>query len=114
MNIKIKLGEVRLLIDKKYPIGQICTQLQPIAKQAGIVFADHQVGAGYLQWSLQGNNWTSFSSGTDAQKSVVAQIYKDRKHKMQESLKGSFLKDIIFLFLLRIISIFVRMEITGT
>lgn len=96
MNIKLNLGEVRLLIDKKYPIGQISTQLQPIAKKAGIIFADHQVGAGYLQWSLQGNNWTSFSSGTDAQKSVVAQLYKDRKNKMQESLQGSLLKDLIF------------------
>ncbi len=96
MNIKLQLGEVRLLIDKRFPIEQISNQLQPIAKQANLIFADHQVGAGYLQWSLPGGNWTAFSSGSNQQKAVIAQVYKERKTQMQTSLEGSFLKDIIF------------------
>ena len=96
MNIKLQLGEVRLLIDKRFPIEQISNQLQPIAKQANLIFAEHQLGAGYLQWALPGTNWTAFSSGSDQQKAVIAQVYKERKTQMQKSLEGSFLKDIIF------------------
>lgn len=96
MNIKLQLGEVRLLIDKRFPIEQISNQLQSIAKQANLIFAEHQVGAGYLQWALPGANWTAFSNGSDQQKAVIAQVFQDRKTQMQSSLEGSFLKDIIF------------------
>ena len=96
MNVKLKLGEVILLIDKKYPIDLISNQLQPIAKQAGLLFAEHQVGAGYIQWSLPGSDWIAFPAGTEEQKSAVAQIYKNRKNLMQDSLQGSILKETIF------------------
>ncbi|MGN0282451.1 MAG: hypothetical protein ACI4B3_09150 [Prevotella sp.] len=96
MNIKLQLGEVRLLIDKRFPIEQISNQLKPIAKQANLIFAEHQVGAGYLQWALPGANWTAFSCGSNQQKVVIAQVYKERKNQMQKTLEGSFLKDVIF------------------
>ena len=96
MNIKLQLSEVRLLIDKRFPIEQIGSQLQPIARQANLIFAEHQVGAGYLQWSLPGMDWNAFPNGSDEQKTIVAQIYKERKAQMQSALQGSFLKDIVF------------------
>lgn len=96
MNIKLQLGEVRLLIDKRFPIEQICNQLHPIAQKANLIFAGHQVGAGYLQWVLPGSDWTAFPNGSDSQKDIVAQIYKERKAQMQSFLQGSFLEDSIF------------------
>lgn len=96
MNIKLRLDEVRLLIDKRYPIDQIQTRLQPIAKQANLIFADLQVGAGYLQWSLPGNGWTPFSKGDDSQKAAVASAYKTRKEQMQNSLRESPFKEVVF------------------
>ena len=96
MNVKLRLGEVLLLIDKQFHIEQISNQLQPIAKQADLIFAKHQVGSGYLQWTLPGSDWTAFPAGSDSQKSLVALKYKERKERMQNSLQGSFLKDIIF------------------
>lgn len=96
MNIKLQLGEVRLLIDKRFPIEQISNQLQSIAPKANLIFAEHQVGAGYLQWALPGSDWTAFPNGSDSQKDIVAQVYKERKAQMQSFLQGSFLKDIVF------------------
>lgn len=96
MNIKLQLGEIRLLIDKRFPIEQISNQLHPIAKQANLIFAEHQVGVGYLQWALPGTNWTAFSNGNEEQKAFIAQLYKERKTQIQNSLEGSLLKDIIF------------------
>lgn len=96
MNIKLQLGEVRLLIDKRFPIEQISHQLQPLAKQSNLIFAEHQVGAGYLQWGLSGSDWTAFPNGSDEQKAIVVQIYKERKAQMQSFLHGSFLRDVIF------------------
>lgn len=96
MNIKLQLGEVQSLFDKRIPIEQISSHLQPIAKQVNLIIAEHQVGAGYLQWSLPGSDWTAFSQGTEAQKSAVAQAYKVRKAQMQATLNGSPLQGIIF------------------
>lgn len=96
MNVKLKLGDVCLLLDNRISIKQISCKLQPIAKQANLLFADPQVGAGYLQWTLSGTGWIAFPNGTDDQRSVVAQLYKERKSLMQNSLQGSVLKDLVF------------------
>lgn len=96
MNIKLQLGEVRPLIDKRLPMEQISHQLQPIAKQANLIFATLQPGAGYLQWSLPGADWTPFTEGDEMAQTTVAQIYKTRRSLMQNALQGSPLKDIVF------------------
>lgn len=96
MNIKLQLGEVRLLIDKRFPIEQISNQLQPIAKQANLIFAEHQVGAGYLQWALPGSDWTAFSKGNEDEKNTIAQLFKERKAQMQGLLQGASIQDAIF------------------
>ena len=95
MNIKVTLGEVRPL-DKRLPMEIISQKLQPIAKQANLIFADWQLGVGYLQWSLPGTNWTPFTKGNEEEQSTVAQIYETRKSLMQNALQGSPLKDIVF------------------
>ena len=96
MNIKLRLGEVRLLIDKRIPLEQICVQLQPLAKQANLIFAEIQPGSGYLQWSLPGSDWISFSKADNVQKASVARDYKARKNQLQSLLKGSSLVDVVF------------------
>ncbi len=96
MNIKLQLGEVRLLFDKRIPIEKISLQLQPYAKQAHLIFAPPQVGAGYLQWNLPGSDWTAFSHAGDEQKRIVAHLYSERRAQMKNLLQGSFLLDAIF------------------
>ena len=91
MNIKLRLGEVRLLIDKRIPLEQICVQLQPLAKQTNLIFAEIQPGSGYLQWSLPGSDWIAFSKADNVQKASVARDYKARKNQLQSLLKGSSL-----------------------
>lgn len=96
MNIKLRLGEVIRLIDNRLPIEQVSKQLTPIAEQAGIYFAELQTGTGYLQWFIPGSDWTSFADADEAQKSVVALTYHDRKETMQRALHNSPLKDVVF------------------
>lgn len=95
MNIKLRLGEVERLFDKLIPIDKVSLQLKPIAQQHNLVFADFQVGGGYYQWSLPGA-WTSFADASDAEKSVVAAAFKDRKAAMQAALGTLPLKDVVF------------------
>lgn len=96
MNIKLKISEVARLISIHIPMEQICKQLAPLAKQAKIDFPAPQAGAGYLQWSLQGNGWMTFSKVNAEQKAVVAQLYHERKESMLKILKTSPLKDVVF------------------
>ena len=96
MNIKVTLGEVRPLIDKRLPMEIISQKLKPIAKQANLIFADWQPCGNYLQWSLPGTDWTPFTKGNEEEQATVAQIYETRKTLMQNALQGSPLKDIIF------------------
>jgi hypothetical protein len=96
MNIKLQLGNVRPLIDKRLSMEQISRELQPIADQAKLVFATRQIGVGNLQWSLPGSDWTPVPQGNEEEKATVAQIFSTRKALMQNALQGSPLKDAIF------------------
>lgn len=96
MNIKLQISEVVRLINNRIPMEQVCKQLTPLGKQAKIDFPAPQAGAGYLQWSLQGNGWTAFSKASTEQKAVVAQLYLERSESMQTTLKNSPLKNVVF------------------
>ena len=96
MNIKFQVGEICPLIDKQIPVNKLVGILQPLAKQANLIFVEQQVGAGYLQWSLSGSDWVAFTKGTEQQKSDVAEVYKMRRIQMQNAMQGSPLKDVVF------------------
>ena len=96
MNIKLPLTDVVSLLDHRISIHQVCKQLQPIAQQAQLLFVEPQTGSGYLQWTLQGDDWQSFTKGNDDQKAAVAQVFQDRKGNMEQFLGASPLKETIF------------------
>lgn len=95
MNIKLQISEVVRLISNRVPMEQICKQLTPLADQAKIGLPAPQTGAGYLQWSLQGNGWVAFSEANASQKAVVAKLYHERSESMLATLKSSPLKDVV-------------------
>ena len=95
MNVKLLINQVLPLIDRRISTAQVYKQLLPLAEQARLFFAEPQTGVDYLQWSLPGTDWTSFPEGDESQKSIVAQVYKDRRATMTAALEGSPLKDIV-------------------
>lgn len=96
MNIKLQISEVVRLINNRIPMELIYKQLTPLAEQAKIGFPAPQTGAGYLQWTLQGNGWIAFSKANAEQKATVSQLYHERSKTILATLKDSPLKDIIF------------------
>ena len=96
MNIKLQISEVIRLISNRVSMELVCKQLDPLSKQAKIGFPFPQTGAGYLQWSLQGDEWIAFSKANAEQKAVVAQLYRERSGSMLAALKTSPLKEVIF------------------
>lgn len=95
MNIKLRISEVVRLINNHVSMELVCKQLIPLAKQVKIGFPAPQIGAGYLQWSLQGDEWISFSEANAEQKAAVAQLYHERSECMMEILKASPLKEVV-------------------
>ena len=98
MNIKLRVSEVIPVLDRRFAIDQVYKQIGTFAKQSQLLFAEPQTGAGYLQWSLSGNDWTAFTKADDDTKSAVAQHYQQRRQQMFNALQGSPMRDAILTF----------------
>ena len=96
MNIKLQVNAVKPVLSQHVAIGNVFKQLEPLAKKAQLLFVEPQAGAGYLQWSLPGSDWTKFTEGTEAQKDGIAQTYKARKGTLESALGNSPIKEAIF------------------
>lgn len=79
MNVKLYLNEIVRLIDNRVPVKAVYNQLAPLAEQVKLRLPMPQAGAGYLQWSLPGNNWKPFSQAPEEEKTVIAKLYQQRK-----------------------------------
>lgn len=95
MNIKLYIGEVVPLLDKRISMAKVAHLLIPLARQSGLCLPEVQVGAGYLQWTLPGTGWIPFTEVDDTCKSVVAHIYNMRKSAVLSALEGSPIKDMV-------------------
>lgn len=95
MNIKLRINGVVRLVDNRISMEQVHKQLVPLSLQAKLDFPLPQVGAGYLQWSLPGNDWVSFAKADEEQKALVAVEYADRLRSMHALLGASPLKEAI-------------------
>ena len=89
MNVKLHLNEIVRLIDSRVPTEAVHKQLAPLAEQACLGLSMPQTGAGYLQWSLPGNDWKPFPQATEEEKTVIALLYQQRKEQMMAANKQS-------------------------
>ncbi|MDT3365896.1 MAG: hypothetical protein LIQ26_01250, partial [Bacteroidota bacterium] len=80
---KFQLNHVLPVFDRPLPLEAVGKQLQPLAMPDGLYFADPVTGAGYLQWTLPGDDWQSFADADERSKSDIAQLYQERKEKVQ-------------------------------
>lgn len=96
MNIKFNIGTIVRLIDPKISMEQLYKQLQPMESKAGLTFCQPQAGAGYYQWTLNGNDWVSFTDLDDSIKPLAAQKFKDCKAAMSSLMNGAPLVEYIF------------------
>lgn len=93
MNVKLYLNEIVRLIDNRVSVEAVYNQLAPLAEQARLGLPMPQAGAGYLQWSLPGNDWKPFSQASEAEKSVIARLYQQRKEQLTAAYKASPMMD---------------------
>lgn len=96
MKIKLPLKSLTQLFDSLANVRQAYSQLQRMAVEQDLLFADFNVGNGYLEWDLPGEGWTKFIDAPAARKSDIAEIYEQRKNALLSKLKGSFLSSFVF------------------
>jgi len=96
MNIKLSVSGVVQVLNRSIPMEQVAKQIIPLAERARLTFPAPQIGAGYIQWPLPGNDWVSFDQADEDTKSAVARAYQQRREELQAAMKGSPLKDVIF------------------
>ena len=73
MNIKIGVNAVTRVVDTKVPMEQVYKLVQTAAAGARIQLCPFTAGAGYLQWSLDGDGWMRFRDLDDTEKGIVVQ-----------------------------------------
>lgn len=93
MFIQFKLLELRPLLGNTIPYAQIYQQLYPVAQRAGLLMPNREEGAGYLQWSLPGEDWTSLSDADEELKATVAGVYNERRTKLADTFKNMKMRD---------------------
>lgn len=92
MNIKLQIGEVVRLIDQRFPIQKISQLITPMAQQARLLYPEPETGVDYLQWTLPGNDWKSYSEASADEGTVVAEAYRKRRNALATALDSSPLK----------------------
>lgn len=92
MNIKLQIGEVVRLIDQRFPIQKISQLITPMAQQARLLYPEPETGVDYLQWTLPGNDWKSYSEASADEGAVVAEIFRKRRNALATALESSPLK----------------------
>ena len=89
MNVKLYLNEIVRLIDSRVSTEAVHKRLAPLAEQACLGLSMPQAGAGYLHWSLPGNDWKPFPQAAEEEKPVIALLYQQRKEQIMTANKQS-------------------------
>lgn len=95
MNVKFIVDKVDPLIDKAVFNETFQKQVASAAERAGLILPLPQIGAGYWQWNLQGDGWTSFSACPEEEKNRVAQEHQKRCSDMKTALKNAPVVDLV-------------------
>jgi len=95
MNIILKTALVELIIDQ--PMAQKLHKLinERIA-HGNFVFPEREMGAGYYQWKIPGNDWSTFDTLSDEDKSDVAEIFVNKKKQLISSSENVKLVESMF------------------
>lgn len=92
MNIKLRINEVINLLPQ-IAAEQLHKTLSPIAQNVGVVLPPVKIGHGYYLWTLDGDNWQSFTKLDDTQKAIIAELYQEKINSLNKHLAGSPLQD---------------------
>lgn len=96
MKIKLPLQSLTQLFDNLANLRKAFPQLQKLGKEDDIIFADFNVGNGYLEWDLPGDEWKQFDKVSEEEKSIIAESFEKHKKNLQAKLQGSFLNNFAF------------------
>lgn len=86
MNIKLGVGEIELLVDKRVPMAALARQLAPVAAKASVVMPEPRSGAGYIQWELPGSGWQKANMIDSADRGLQARV-TDALSRGREAIK---------------------------
>ena len=92
---EIPIANVVLLVDKTISMLQLSNELKPLGEKAKLQFVEPQPGAGFLQWTLQGDDWLPFSELDDEKKPLAAKEYQDRCLAVKDRIKNALLRDAV-------------------
>ena len=92
MNIKLRINEVINLLPQ-IAAEQLHKTLSPIAQTVGVMLPPVKIGHGYYLWTLDGDNWESFTKLDTTQKAIIAELYQDKIDALNKHLAGSPLRD---------------------
>lgn len=92
MNIKLRINEVINLLPQ-IAAEQLHKTLSPIAQTVGVVLPPVKIGHGYYLWTLDGDNWQSFTKLDATQKAIIAELYQEKINSLNKHLAGSPLQD---------------------
>lgn len=92
---EVPIANLVLLVNKNISMLQLTKELKPLGEKAKLQFVETQPGAGFLQWTLQGDDWLLFAEIDDEKKPLAAQEYQNRCSMMKEMLEGSLFRDVV-------------------
>lgn len=88
---QVNVNKLSLLIDRSLSVQQVSNQLVDHGNRAKLLFVEQQTGAGYYQWSLEGDDWRPFVDFDDEMKPIIASIFEQRRTTLKEAMNNSAL-----------------------
>lgn len=89
MNIKFIVHKVEPLLDAAIFNDTFKKRVGVAAEKEGLLLPLPQVGAGYWQWNLPGDGWTSFSACSEEEKNTLAREHSKRCANLRTALKNA-------------------------
>lgn len=89
MNIKLRINGVITLLPKNISPEQLHKSLAPLAQSAELELPPIRIGHGYYLWTIDGEEWKKFSDLSKEEKSVWAELFKERKGRLKTLFAGS-------------------------
>ncbi len=91
-----KEGSLYQVLPRNKSVFQYRKDVEPIAQQYGITFADLTTGVGKYKWKVDGEGWQKITAAPADEYDMVAHNYDVQQNNVKEALKDAFYKDDIF------------------